>query len=539
VSVLGALRRRRRARRAGALALTSAGAQVAPARVAGLALGVAVATALAYWPVHAFGFLHYDDPLHVTDNPFVQAGLTRQGIAFAFTSLRGGNWYPLTWLSHMLDVSIAGLDPGWHHVANVAIHIASALVLLAALARMMPFAPGRSALVAALFALHPLHVESVAWISERKDVLSGLFWMLGLYAYARYAERPSGARFAAVALAFACGLASKAMVVSFPLVLLMLDAWPLGRFERERAANLVREKLPLFVGSLLFAALTFLAQSRAGAMSSAGALPLGVRVSQALLASVAYMEKAIWPQGLAIFYPYPSVIALWKVACAAALLLAVSALALRARKTHPYLAVGWLWYLVTLAPVIGLVQVGLQAMADRYTYLPLVGLFLAAVFGAHDLLGASARGSRARAPLALAVVVACAVLTRIQVGVWRDDIALYQHALAVTRDNFLAHNNLAMELVGERRYVEAREHLREALRIQPSYPDARNNLAGVLLQEGRTQEAIEELRAAVASTPAYAPAHRNLAAVLQQTGRRDEAAEHLREAERLEASGPP
>ena len=474
----------------------------------------------------------------MTDNPFVQRGLTPQGIAFAFTSLRGGNWYPLTWLSHMVDVSVAGLDPGWHHVANVVLHVASALVLLAALARMTG-APGRSALVAALFALHPLHVESVAWISERKDVLSGLFWMLGLYAYARYAERPTGARFAAVALAFACGLASKAMVVSFPLVLLLLDAWPLGRFGREGGANLVREKLPLFAGSLLFGLLTFLAQSRAGAVSSAGALPLAVRVSQALLSSVAYMEKAIWPQGLAIFYPYPSVIALWKVVCAAALLLALSALALRARKTHPYLAVGWLWYLVTLAPVIGLVQVGLQAMADRYTYLPLVGLFLAAVFGAHDLLGASALGRRARAPLALGVVAACAVLTRIQVGVWRDDIALYQHALAVTRDNFLAHNNLAMELVGERRYSEAREHLREALRIQPLYPDARNNLAGVLLQEGRTQEAIDELRAAVASTPGYAPAHRNLAAVLQQTGHGDEAASHLREAERLEAEGPP
>jgi len=506
--------------------------------VGALALGLAAAIVLAYWPVHTFGFLHYDDPLHVTENPFVQQGLTPQSVAFAFTSLRGGNWYPLTWLSHMLDVSVAGLDPGWHHVSNLALHVASALVLLAALARMTG-APGRSALVAALFALHPLHVESVAWISERKDVLSGLFWMLGLYAYALYAERPSGVRFAAVALAFACGLASKAMVVSFPIVLVLIDWWPLGRFSRERAATLVREKLPLFAGSLLFAGLTFLAQLRAGAVASAGTLPLQVRVAQALLASVAYLGKAIWPAGLAIFYPYPSVISLWEVASAAALLLALTTLALRARETRPYLAVGWLWYLVTLVPVIGLVQVGLQAMADRYTYLPLVGIFLAAVFGAHDGLGASALGRRARAPLALAMVVACAVLTRMQVGVWRDDVTLYEHALAVTHDNFLAHNNLAMELVPQRRYAEAREHLHEALRIQPAYPDARNNLAGVLLQEGRTQEAIDELRAAVASTPGYAPAHRNLAAVLQQTGHGDEAAAQLREAERLEAASPP
>jgi len=492
---------------------------------------------LAYWPVHAFGFLHYDDPIRVTENPWVVRGLSGSSIRWALTTLHDGQWQPLVWLSHMLDMSIAGLDrPGWHHGTNVALHLASALVLLAALARMTG-APGRSALVAALFALHPLHVESVAWISERKDVLSGLFWMLGLYAYARYAERPSGARFAAVALAFACGLASKAMVVSFPIVLLLLDAWPLARFRRDGAASLVREKLPLFAGSLLFAALTFLSQLRAGAVSSAGALPLGVRVAQALLASVAYIGKALWPQGLAIFYPYPSVIALWKVACAAALLLALSVLALRLRRAHPYLAVGWLWYLVTLLPVIGLVQVGLQAMADRYTYLPLVGLFLAAVFGAHDLLDGSALARRARAPLALAAVVACAVLTRMQLAVWRDDVTLYQHALAVTRDNFLAHNNLAMELVSQQRFVEAREHLREALRIQPGYPDARNNLAGVLLQEGRTQEAIEELRTAVANSPDYAPGHRNLAAVLQQTGHGEEAAAQLREAERLEAAG--
>ena len=472
----------------------------------------------------------------MTGNEVVQQGLTLGGVVWALGARIGGNWHPLTWLSYMMDVTLVGLQPGWHHAINVALHAAAALVLLLALARMTG-APWRSALVALLFAVHPLHVESVAWVSERKDTLSGLFFMLGLCAYARYAERPGRARFAAVALAFACGLASKATVVTFPLVLLLLDVWPLGRASRERASQLVAEKVPLLVMSLLVGALAIVTQHQAGAVSSSAELPLGVRVAQALLASVAYIGKALWPQGLAIFYPYPSVIALWKVAGAALLLLATTALALRVRRTQPVWIVGWLWYLATLAPVSGVVQVGLQAMADRYTYLPLVGLFLAAVFGAYDLLGASAFARRARAPLAVAAVVACTVLTRMQLAVWRDDVTLYQHALAVTHDNFLAHNNLAMELVSLQRYGEAREHLREALRIQPGYPDARNNLAGVLLQEGRTQEAIEELRTAVANSPGYAPGHRNLAAVLKQTGHGDEAAAQLREAERLEAAG--
>jgi tetratricopeptide (TPR) repeat protein len=272
-------------------------------------------------------------------------------------------------------------------------------------------------------------------------------------------------------------------------------------------------------------------------MSSVGALPLGVRVAQAILASVAYIGKTLWPQGLAVFYPYPSQILLWNVALAALLLLVLSAGAVRAAARYPYLLVGWCWYLVTLLPVIGLVQVGLQAMADRYTYLPLVGLFIAAVWGVSDLLAQRAFGRRALVPLALATSAACLVLTRIQVGYWRDDVPLYEHALAVTSDNYLAHNNLALELVNENRLVEAREHFVEALRIQPGYPDARNNLAGVLIRQGRIEEAIAQLRTAVENSPGYAPGHRNLAALLQQAGRKEEAATHYREALRLEAGG--
>jgi len=364
--------------------------------------------------------------------------------------------------------------------------------------------------------------------------------MLGLYAYARYAERPGRARFAAVTLAFACALASKATTVTFPLVLLLLDVWPLGRAARERASQLVAEKIPLFALSLLLGAFTILTQHQAGAVSSTAALPLGVRIAQALISSVAYLEKTVWPRDLAFFYPYPDVIPLWKVVGAALLLVTLTALAWRVRRTQPVWIVGWLWYLLTLAPVSGVVQVGLQAMADRYTYLPLIGLFLAGVFGVDAWLAARPAASRLRVPLAAAIVAACVVLTRIQVGTWQNDVVLYEHALAVTRDNYLAHNNLALELAqGQQRYAEAQVHLVEALRIHPGYPDARNNLAGVLIHQGRLVEALDELRTAVVNSPGYAPGHRNLAALLQQMGRPDEAAAHLREAERLESGGAP
>jgi predicted negative regulator of RcsB-dependent stress response len=359
--------------------------------------------------------------------------------------------------------------------------------------------------------------------------------MLGLYAYARYAERPSWRRYLPLALAFACALASKAMVVTFPLVLLLLDVWPLARVRRVGVTRLVVEKLPLLAGAALLAALTFFAQVQAGAVSTVGEVPLEVRVAQALISSVAYIGKMLWPQGLAFFYPYPSVIPLGKVVFAALTLVILSAGAARAAGRCPYVAVGWCWYLVTLLPVIGLVQVGMQAMADRYTYLPLVGLFIAVCWGVPDLLAGRAWARRALVPLALATAAACVVQTRIQVGYWRNDIALNERALAVTTDNYVAHNNLALELADQYRFDEAREHFVEALRIQPGYSDARNNLAGVLLRQGRTQEAIAQLQTAVENAPTYAPAHRNLAAILLQAGRTEEAAAHQREALRLEA----
>ncbi|HVN38204.1 MAG TPA: tetratricopeptide repeat protein [Myxococcota bacterium] len=502
------------------------------------ALLVLAATLIAYWPVCGNGFVSFDDPIRVTANPWVQRGLTVESVTWAFTTLTDGHWHPLTWLSHMLDVTVADLHAGWHHGTNVALHAASALLLLAALARMTG-APGRSAMVALLFAVHPLHVESVAWVSERKDTLSGLFWNLALYAYARHAERPSRARFAAVALAFACGLVSKEMVVSLPIVLLLLDLWPLARVRRESLLPLVLEKLPLFALTALFIALAWFAQHSSGAVVTTIALPLPFRAANALVALVAYLGKALWPQGLAFFYPYPSELSLWKVGASALLLLSASAGALRAAATRSYLTVGWFWYLVTVAPVIGLVQIGMQAMADRYTYLPLCGIFIAAVWGAHDLFAARPSIRLAQAPLVAALGMACIVLTRIQVGYWRDDFTLYERAIAVTRDNFLAHNNLAAALMRQDRLAEARGHLEEALRIQPHFPDARNNLAGVLLRQGHTDEAIAELRTVVEDTPGYAPAHRNLAAILAQMGRSEEAAAHEQEARRLESGGGP
>jgi tetratricopeptide (TPR) repeat protein len=416
------------------------------------------------------------------------------------------------------------------------LHAAAALALYAALARTTG-APWRAATVALLFALHPLHVESVAWVSERKDVLSGLFFMLGVLAYARYVEAPSRGRYALVWLALVAGLASKAIVVTLPVVLLLLDVWPLARWRREGPRRLLLEKLPLFAVAALAALLTLHAQRAAGAMSSAGTLPLGVRVAQAILSSVTYLRQTLWPEGLAVFYPYPSEIELGSVALAALLLAGISVGALRALPRAPWLAVGWGWYLVTLLPVIGLVQVGLQAHADRYTYLPLVGIFVAGVWGVSEPLARSPALRRALVPLALAASAACLVLTRLQTATWRDSTTLFERAVAVTEDNYVAHNHLGLALMGQGRLAEARAHFEEAVRIQPRYPDARNNLAGVLLNQGHLEPAIAELRQLVEYAPHDAAAHRSLAALLRKAGRTDEAAAAVREAERIESGG--
>jgi hypothetical protein len=453
-----------------------------------ISLLLGLVTAAAYAPLWRLGFVNMDDPLYVSGNPQVLAGLGWPGFVWALTTTSQVNWHPLTWLSLMLDATIGGADPRIYHATNLLLHLASTLLLFAVLARMTGCRL-KSAFVAALFAVHPLHVESVAWIAERKDVLSGVFWMLTLTAFARYAERPSRAAYAAVVAAFALGLAAKPMLVSLPIVLLLLDFWPLARWGRIDPRRLLIEKLPLFGLALASSVVTLVVQRPA--MERMEGVPFGARVENALVSYVAYIQDMFWPRGLAIFYPYPHGM-VWQPIAAAVVLAALSVVAIRAARRYPWLTVGWLWYVVTLVPVIGLVQVGIQARADRYTYLPLIGLFIIVAWGVPELLLREDAPDAARVTMkvaAIAVVLILAVLTWVQVGVWRNGVELFTHAIAVTGDNVLAQFNLSDALSAQGDEDGALLHLREAVRIDPHFPDAHFNLASALIRQRKVEEA--------------------------------------------------
>jgi protein O-mannosyl-transferase len=419
---------------------------------AALAVALALAVCGVFGRATGGGFLSLDDGIYVTGNPEVRAGLTAGGVRFAFTSFRGGPWHPLTWLSHMLDVELFGLDPAGHHATNVALHAATTAVLFLALAALTG-APWTSALAAALFGLHPLRAESVAWVAERKDVLAGLFFALALWAYAGYARRGGALRMAGVAVAMALGLMAKPSIVTLPFVLLLLDVWPLGRLDLfarpppwRQLGGLVAEKLPLFLLAAAASVLSVVSQGAGGGVASAEEAPLAARLLNAVLAYGTYLRKTLWPSDLAVFYPYPRTFPWLSLAVAALLLGGVSALALAQLRRRPWLAVGWLWFLGVMVPMVGLVQVGGQALADRYSYLPSIGLCLIAAFGLGELAG---RGPRARAAVvsaSLLALAAGAALTWRQVGFWRDNATLYRHAYEVTDDNFLAATNLAWVL---------------------------------------------------------------------------------------------
>jgi Flp pilus assembly protein TadD len=437
----------------------------------------------------------------------------------------------------MADVSAFGLDAGRHHLVSLALHAANALLLFAALLRLTG-AFGRSLLVAALFAVHPLHVESVAWISERKDLLAGLFWMLGLLAWAEYARAPSRARYAAVFAAMALGLLAKPMLVTFPFVLLLLDRWPLGRAGGPAAARrLVLEKAPLFALSAASCVLTLLAQRGGSAVVPVDALPLPVRLANAPLAWAGYVGKAIFPARLAVLYPhsggFPGLPAL---AASAALLAALSVAAFLARRRAPAVPVGWLWFLGTLVPVIGIVQVGYQSMADRYAYIPLIGLYVAAAWGIPALL--PDRHRRHAWALAVPAVLALAAATHVQAGNWRDTRTLFEHARAVVPENWLAECWLGRIEASEGNEERAAGRFRRALEILPGIPEAENGLGEILMRRGRTAEAVARFRSAVASRPGYAEAWANLAFGLAAGGDLDGAARSLEQALRADPDSP-
>ena len=491
------------------------------------AAGIALATALVFAPLFSAGFVNYDDPVYVYENAEVRSGLHAETLRWAWTTATAANWHPLTWMSHLLDVSLFGLKPAGHHTTSVLLHAANAALLFAVLDRATR-RRGLAATVALLFALHPLHVQSVAWIAERKDVLSTLLWFAATWAYLRYAEAPSAARWAAVTVLFALGLTAKPMLVTLPLVLLLLDFWPLKRRGWKR---LLLEKVPWVALAAASSVITYLVQRAGRAMGGFEQYPLPVRLGNAVLACGAYLRKTLWPNDLAVFYPHPGLHLSWGAVALWGLLLAgVSAAAVRERQGRPWLFVGWFWFLGTLVPTLGLIQVGEQAMADRYTYVPLVGIFLLAVWSLAEWVP----GRTAQAALAATAVLACAGATRMrELPAWRDSASLWTRALRVTRDNYTAMLNLSALRIEQGQVQEAAALLREAVRLRPDNAMIRSNLGLVLTHLGESDEAAAHYRKALELEPNYPEAHSNLGFWLATKGRRDEAVAHWKEAIRL------
>ncbi len=487
-----------------------------------VALCLAALCFALYAPVRRHAFVDYDDDRYVLENPNLRLPLDAAALRRAFEPYET-NWIPLTWLSLHLDWRLHGPRPAGYLLENAALHAASAALLFLALSSLSG-AVGRSAFVAAVFAAHPLHVESVAWASERKDALSGLFWMLGLLAYARHAARPGLARYSLVLASLALGLLAKPSLVTFPFVLWLLDAWPLGRLRLRPGADLraraetrraLVEKLPMLLLVVAAAVATFVVQRSRGAMTELHEYPLAYRLMNAAESALAYVADAFWPSGLAVFYPHPGLaISPWRAGACALALAAATFAALRARRTRPYLAVGWLWYLGTLVPVIGIVQVGLQARADRYTYVPLVGLAIALAWGAVDLARALRISRRAVAASAVLSVAALGVSTRLQLRHWRDTVALFERAVAVSPDGALPRHHLGLALVNAGRALEARPHLESALALGADSAEARAGLALAYEQLGHYPESIEHARAALRIAPGHPYATRELVRIL-------------------------
>jgi Flp pilus assembly protein TadD len=517
-------------------------------------LFLTLAVLAAFWQVNHCDFINYDDEDYITENSHIQNGITLEGTRWAFTTSRAANWHPLTWLSHMLDYQLFGLKPGWYHLTNVFFHIANTLLLFLILNRMTR-ALWQSAFVAALFALHPLHVESVAWVSERKDVLSTFFWMLTMGAYISYVERPALQRYLPVLIFFALGLMAKPMLVTLPFVLLLLDYWPLQRFHEKKSNQEIRtevhrpvsvdkqkgtakkkyaekveakadkpadskyrltfirpllwEKIPLFALTALSSIVTYVAQQKGGAVVSIEAFPLSDRIANAFVSYVIYIRKVIWPNDLAVFYPHPGLLPAWQVMGAVLVLLFVTLTVIWAAKRIPYLAVGWLWYVGTLVPVIGIVQVGSQARADRYTYIPLIGLFIMAAWGIPELL----KKWRFRKELLFtssALSLLCFfIVTWTQVGYWQNSITVFSHALEVTAHNSRAYINLGAAYNDLGNYRKAIEVCDEAIKLDAKLEKAYYNRGLAYSRLRNHKQAVGDYDRAIEIDPRHAKAYNN------------------------------
>jgi tetratricopeptide (TPR) repeat protein len=498
-------------------------------RVAALCLVLAAITFAVFGQTLRHEFLDFDDSDYVYGNDVVARGLTLKGIVWAFTSTHSDNWHPLTWLSHELDCQFYGLNPGGHHLTNVLLHTATVIALFLVL-RQMTGALWRSAFVAAVFAIHPLRVESVAWVAERKDVLSGLFFMLTMGAYVRYARRPwSLARYGWVVLLFAMGLMSKPMLVTLPVVLLLLDYWPLQRVEPRKLSGLVLEKLPLLALSAAVCVATLFAQTES--IQPFWTFPLPLRLANALAACMIYLGQMFYPAQLAVSYPYPyKGLSGWEVGLAGLLLAGLSAVAWGWRRKQPWLLVGWVWYLVMLLPVIGIIQVGAQAHADRYTYLPQIGIYVALTWLAAEWGGKWQACRVVFGGLMTGVILALMVCAWQQTAYWKNSVTLWTRTVACASGNASANFSLGNALIQKGRVDEAIAHYQNALRILPGYAQVHNNLGNALLQEGKVDEAISHFQRALENKANYAEARYNLGNAFLQKGKVDEAISHLQKA---------
>jgi len=466
-----------------------------------ICLFLVISILCVYGQVRTFSFVNFDDRQYVTGNYHVQAGFTLESIRWSFTATQASNWHPLTWLSHMLDCQFYGMNPGHHHMTNVLFHILNSLLLFFIFKR-ISVSLWKSAFVAALFALHPLHVESVAWVAERKDVLSTFFWMLALWSYAGYVKSSKLDKYLLIILFYILGLMAKPMIVTLPFVLLLLDYWPLKRFQlwpsndenpavqRPFYFGLIREKIPLFILSFASSAITYLVQNSSGAVNSLVAIPFHLRVANALVSYVGYIGKMLWPHNLAVLYPYPRSIALWKIVGAGLLLTVITGLVLRLLRSKPYLAVGWLWYLGTLVPVIGIVQVGSQALADRYTYVPLIGIFIMATWGISDWVSKKYYKRIGFYAATTAIVLLLMITSRLQVKYWTNSVTLFEHAINVTGDNGIAQHNLGEALAEQGNLNKAVEHYKAALKVNPDLAGTNFNIGVYFREEDKIDEAI-------------------------------------------------
>ena len=503
-------------------------------------LFLTVATLIVYWQVINHEFVNLDDESYVTRNTHVQAGLTLKGAIWSFKTLDLSFWHPLTWLSHMVVCELFGINPLWHHLTNLILHLASVLLLFRVFLGMSGN-PWQSGFVAALFALHPLNVEPVAWVAERKGILCIFFWMLTLWSYLRYLERPKIPNYLLILFFFVLGFMAKPMIVTLPFVLLLLDYWPLRRFQSGKPVDgrssgaksfdprLVWEKIPLLFLVVLMSIIGYFAQQSGGALSTMEALPFGIRISNALVSYVLYLWKMLWPSNLSVFYPHEAIPG-WQAIGAGLFLAAVSLLVVAARKHRPYLAVGWFWYMGTFVPVIQIVQVGMHSMADKYAYIPLIGIFVMVAWGVPDLLTRSFRSKKVLVSAGGICLIILAVITWKQLGHWANSMTLFQHSLRVVSNNYVGHNGLARVFETQGKTAEAISHFEEALRIKPGFRDGRYNLARILAAQGKHNKAIRLYSEVLEKRPGFVRARINLANILAEQGRIDEAISHYNQA---------